>query len=172
MEDTIRCLVDTTGYVYVMDTAESYAEVAARFGLDERVCEEYRFDLETRRVLVDRGTAAGLRMVRTYFDAHLGSPEKLMTFAITGSLPKESLTNLLASDRRASYRDACVAIQKTYTDQCAPTNGPCLESGCALEGEVCLQPLLRAGTAPRKAYAAEWVKLFSDARNRVDAWKN
>jgi hypothetical protein len=170
MEGTIRCLVNE-GHVYAVDTAESYGEIAARFGLDERVCEKYRFDLETRRVLVDRGSATGLRMLRTYLDAHLGNPEKLMEFVAEGSLPKASLMNLLAIDRRASYLDACAAIEKTYTDQCAPTNGPCLESGCALEGEVCLQPLLRAGSAPRKAYAAAWATLFSDVRNRIDAWR-
>jgi len=172
MGDMIRCLVDTTGDVFAGDAADSYAEVAAQFGLDEQVCEEYRFDLETRRLLVDRGTPAGLRTVRAYFDAQLGSPEKLMTFVVDGSLPKESLTSLLAIDRRAGYRDACAAIDKTYTDECAPANGPCLESGCALEGEVCLQPLVRAGSAPRKAYAAEWIRLFADAGNRIEAWKN
>ena len=172
MGDMIRCLVDTTSDVCAVDAADSYGKVAAQFGLDEQVCEEYRFDLETRRLLVDRGTPAGLRTVRAYFDAHLGSPEKLMTFVVDGSVPKESLTSLLAIGRRAGYLDACAAIDKTYTDQCAPTNGPCLESGCALEGEVCLQPLLRAGTAPRKAYAAAWIRLFADTGNRIEAWKN
>ena len=33
--------------------------------------------------------------------------------------------------------------------------------------EVCLQPLLRAGTEYHKACAAEWVKLFANRENRA-----
>jgi hypothetical protein len=36
-----------------------------------------------------------------------------------------------------------------------------------MDGEVCLQPLLRAGTEYHKACAAEWTKLFVIRENRA-----
>ena len=63
---------------------------------------------------------------------------------------------------RRLFLDACARIEKAYTAECAATNDPCLESGCAIDqaaGEVCLQPLLRAGRDYDAACAAEWVKL-------------
>jgi hypothetical protein len=172
MEDTIHCLVDAAGRVYADDGAQSYGEIAAGFGLDEAGCQEYRFDLTTRRLVIDRGTPSGERTVRTFLESRVGSAEQLMTFARQGGLPRQTLLNLLADNQRRAYLDACAAIEKRYTDECAPANGPCLESGCALEGEICLQPLLRSGSEYRKACAAEWIRLFANPRNRIDAWRN
>ena len=42
---------------------------------------------------------------------------------------------------------------------------------CALEGEVCLQPLLRSHSDYLKACGQEWAKLFVDPRNRSDTWR-
>jgi hypothetical protein len=170
MEDIIRCLVDPAGHVYAMDGTESYTQMAAQFGLDEPLCHEFRFDLETRRLLVDRGTPEGVQTVRAYLDERLGTPEKLMQFARDGGLAKHSLTRLLARDRQASYLDACAAIERTWTEQCPPASGPCLESGCALEGQICLQPLLRAATRYRQVCGAEWASIFSNPLNRVGSW--
>ncbi len=44
MDGTIYCLVDTSGTVYVKDFAESHADVAAHFALNESGCQQYRFD--------------------------------------------------------------------------------------------------------------------------------
>ena len=63
------------------------------------------------------------------------------------------------------------AFEKKYTDDCAAEHDPCLESGCAVEGEICLQPLLKAGIEYQKACAAEWIKMFENPRNRIEAWK-
>jgi len=172
MEHMLHCLVDRGGRVYVAAIAQSYGDVAAQFGLDEATCDEYRFDLETRSIRVDKGSSKGLSAVREYLGARLGSPGKLMNFARAGGLTKESLASLLAPGSKRAYLTACAAIEKAYTDQCAPSTGACLESGCSVEGEVCLQPLLRAGADYHKACGAEWVKLFGDPANRVDAWKN
>jgi hypothetical protein len=57
MPRTMYCLTDAGGHIYTKDGAESYADVATEFGLDERVCRQYRWDLTNRRRLVDR--AAG-----------------------------------------------------------------------------------------------------------------
>jgi hypothetical protein len=172
MDRTLFCLVDRGGRIYVKEDAESYAEVAASFGLDERACQQYRFDFATRQLLVDRGDAEMEQSVRVYIDQYVGSPERLMTFAQQGALPKPALTDLLATDARPAYLAACAAIEKRYTEECAATKDPCLESGCALEDDICLEPLLKAGREYRKACAAAWSSLFATPDNRIDAWKN
>ena len=172
MEATIYCLVDGTGTVYEKAGAESFSEIAANFGLDERACTPYRFDLTNRRLFMDRGNPESHRSVRDYLDRRVGTPERLMKFAEEGRLPKHVLMNLLAQDSRAAYLVACAAIERKYTNDCAARNDPCLESGCAVEGEICLQPLLRAEIDYHRACAGEWIKVFANPRNRIDAWKN
>ena len=105
-------------------------------------------------------------------DRGVGTPEELMTLADQGLLPKSVLANLLDIEHRQAFLDACAAIEKKYTEDCTATNDPCLESGCAVEGEICLQPLLRAGIEYHKACAAEWAKLFASPENRIQAWRN
>jgi hypothetical protein len=100
-------------------------------------------------------------------DHRMDRPARLMKYAAEGRLTKHALATLLALEPRAVFLEACAAIEKKYTDNCAAANDPCLESGCAAEGEVCLEPLLRAGTDYHKACAAEWVKLFADRANRA-----
>ena len=100
-------------------------------------------------------------------DEAVDSPERLMVLAAEGRLTKHALATLLTAEPRHVFLDACGAIEKKYTDDCAAANDPCLESGCSMEGEVCLQPLLSAGTEYHKACAAEWVKLFADRGNRA-----
>jgi len=107
---------------------------------------------------------------RAEADECVGTLEELMKIAEQGRLPKSVLVNLLDIEHRHAYLDACARIEKKYTEDCTATNDPCLESGCAVEGEVCLQPLLRAGIEYHRACAAEWIKLFADPRNRIDAW--
>jgi hypothetical protein len=99
-------------------------------------------------------------------DATLDTPEGVMAAASEGRLTKHALATFLAAQPRRVFLNACAAIEKKYTDDCAAKD-PCLESGCSMEGEVCLQPLLKAGTAYHKACAAEWVKLFAHRGNRA-----
>jgi hypothetical protein len=170
MDSNIYCLVDAGGRVYVKDGAVSHSEVAASFGLDADVCETYRFDLAARRLLVDRGKPASDRAVHAYWDQRVGSPDKLMTFAADGHLTKQVLGSLLGADDALAYLDACAAIERQYTADCAAKDDPCLESGCAVEGEVCLEPLLRAGPEYQKACGAAWRIVFEDPRHRTRAW--
>ena len=107
-----------------------------------------------------------------YVDHCVGTAEELMKLAEQGRLPKRVLVNQLDDEHRQAYLDACAVIEKKYTEDCTATNDPCLESGCAVEGEICLEPLLRAGIEYHKACAAAWITLFADPRNRIDAWKN
>jgi len=105
-------------------------------------------------------------------DQCIGTTEALMKVAEEGRLPKGELVNLLDIEHRHAFLAACAAIEKKYTEQCTAANDPCLESGCALEGEICLEPVLRAGIEYHRACAAEWLKLFADPHNRIAAWKH
>ena len=175
MDGTIYCLVDARGSVYAKDGAESHADVAAHFGLNKRDCQQYRFDLTDRRLLVDRATPSGAIAAQAYVNQRVGTPKRLMQFAEGGHLSKGVLVNLLDVENRRPYLEACAAIEKKYTEECTARNDPCLESGCSIDqaaGEICLQPLLRAGVDYHKACAAEWIKLFRRPKNRIDAWKN
>ena len=87
-----------------------------------------------------------------------------MKLAAQGHLPKSALAELLDIEHRHAYLDACAFIEKKYTEECA-TNDPCLESGCPVGGEICLQPLLRAGIEYHRACAAEWIKLVGSSQS-------
>jgi hypothetical protein len=95
------------------------------------------------------------------------SPEQLVTLAEEGRLSKRELADLLAIDRRPAFLNACAEIEKGYTEECAAKNDPCLESGCSAVGEICLQPLLHAGSSYYKACAAAWLPIFRDPENRA-----
>lgn len=95
-------------------------------------------------------------------------PDGLMAFAAEGNLTKAELAELLTPQSRVAYLQVCAAIERAYTEACAATGDPCLESGCSIEaeGEICLQPVLNAGPAYQEVCAAEWIKVFRDPRNR------
>ena len=101
----------------------------------------------------------------------IDKPEQLMTQAAEGRLTKHALLSLLAPAARPAFLAACAKIELKYTEDCRALNDPCLDSGCSMEGDRCLQPLLRAGTEYDKACGAEWAKLFVDDANRATAWK-
>jgi len=98
----------------------------------------------------------------------VGTPEQLIELARNGGMSKEALVRLLALEKRQSYLDACAAIERQYTQACGASGSPCLEGGCALEGEVCLQPLLRAEAEYLQACGHVWATLFADQRNRAE----
>lgn len=176
MDDAIIfCLVDGAGHVYTKDGARSFAGVAEAYGLNETECQQYRFDLTTRQFSAHRGIPFGANAAYSYLAERVGTSERLMRFAEDGHLSKHVLVNLLDLESRRPYLDACAAIEKKYTEECAAKNDPCLESDCAIdqaEGEICLQPLVRADVEYHKACAGEWIKLFRRPQNRIDAWKN
>ena len=175
MSRTIYCLVDAGGKVHINGAAESHADLAAHLGLNERECQKYRFDLTERHILTDGAMPAGAVAAQAYLNQRVGSPERLMRFAEDGHLSKSVLVNLLDEDSRRPYLEACAAIERKYTEECAAQRDSCLESGCSIDraaGEVCLEPLLRAGRDYQKACAAEWVRLFRRPENRIDAWRN
>jgi hypothetical protein len=161
MDRTISCFVDAGGNVSVADATESAG-----------VGPTHTFDLATRRLLTESGGAASDRAARAFFDQYVGDPARLMKYAADGHLPKSSLVNLLIAEQRRAYLDACAVIERKYTDACAAKNDPCLATGCAVEGETCLEPLLSAEPDYNKACAAEWIKLFKTPGNRIASWRN
>lgn len=166
----IYCVVTPTGQVWA--STESYAQAAAAAGVDVEACGQYRFHLATRQLIADRSSPAADEAVRAYLDRHFGTPEKLIRVALDGGLPKPVLSELLAANTRHQFLEACAAIERRYTAECVAAADPCLEvPSCGLDDEICLQPLLRAGSDYEKACAAEWAALFADPRNRADAWR-
>lgn len=99
-------------------------------------------------------------------EEQLDSPQ-LVKYAQEGRLTKHALATMLTPESRRRFLDACAAIERQYTEDCTATHDPCLESGCSAEGEICLQPLLRAGSEYHKACAAEWAKFFARRENRL-----
>jgi hypothetical protein len=102
---------------------------------------------------------------------YLGAPERLMSVAGDGHLSKFALASVLESDSRQQFLDACAVLEQQFTADC-PTHGEtCLADGCAMDGEVCLQALLKTGSAFQLACAAEWIQLFKVEGNRIASWK-
>ena len=95
-------------------------------------------------------------------------PEQVMADAAEGRFTKAELADFLAIDQRPPFLAACAHIEKGYTEDCPIKNhGPCLEAGCSAEGEICLQPLLHAGSHYQKSCAAAWLPIFREPANRA-----
>jgi len=103
--------------------------------------------------------------------ATIATPEQVMTEATAGRFSKHALIGLLAPAARPAFAAACAKIEIGYTEKCRSSNDPCLESGCSMNGDRCLQPLLVAGTEYDQACGAEWARLFADPENRDATWQ-
>jgi hypothetical protein len=97
----------------------------------------------------------------------VASPSQVIERARAGEWSKLELAELLNGNARKTFLNFCAAIEKRYTEACTATHDPCLESGCALEGEVCLQPLERAGVEYEQACGNAFVELYLDPKNRA-----
>jgi hypothetical protein len=84
MDSAIYCLIGPEGKVFVKAGADSYADVAATYGLVEAECDKYRVDVPTRRLMADRADPSSAAGARQFVVLHLGSPERLMEFASEG----------------------------------------------------------------------------------------
>ena len=100
------------------------------------------------------------------------SPDQVIAMATEGRFTKDELAGFLAVDQRRPFLDACARIEKQFTEECTAKGDHCLESGCSVEGEICLQPLLHAGSAYYKACAAVWLPIFHTPGNRADLWRH
>jgi hypothetical protein len=92
------------------------------------------------------------------------SAAELMHLAQEGTLEKEELAELLPSELRCAFRTACGEVEKDLTRACAAHGTFCLPSGCALEGEACLDALLNAAPAYNKACGEIWLPLFRSSK--------
>ncbi len=103
----------------------------------------------------------------------VGTPEHIIEMARQGRLSKQALARFLAPDAQKGYLQTCAAIEKRLTEACGASGDPCLESGCAFEGqdEMCLQPLINAGLSYYQACGEAFAKVFADPRNRSSAWE-
>jgi hypothetical protein len=113
----------------------------------------------------------GLIDVELNTDSGGVTPTELMTLAGDGLYSKAALARLLTPEASDEFLAACGAIEVKLTEECTATDDPCLEDGCAMEGEVCLQAILKTGTRYSKAYATEWIAVFSNPANRIESWR-
>jgi hypothetical protein len=95
------------------------------------------------------------------------SPAQLMHFAEQGILAKADMAQLLPAEPRAEFLDACAGVEKDFTRACAADGDFCLASGCALEGESCLNALLKAGPEYNKACGRLWLPLYRSSKHAV-----
>lgn len=96
--------------------------------------------------------------------------DNLVRVAHEGRLSKATLAESLTEEAGSLFLSKCAAIEHRFTEACTAKQDPCLESGCAMEGDVCLNALLRSTTEYQKACAAEWDAFFSDSANRSEPW--
>ena len=98
--------------------------------------------------------------------------EILVKLAVEGRLSKATLSESLVGEAQDLFLGKCAAIEKQFTEQCTSRNDPCLESGCAMDGEVCLSALQNFETEYQKACGAEWRALFANPANRIPVWRS
>ena len=87
------------------------------------------------------------------------STPELMDLTAETLLDKEILAHLLPSEPRAVFLAGCAQVERDLTRACAERGG-CLESGCALEGESCLNALLNAAPEYNQECGRLWLPLF------------
>lgn len=92
------------------------------------------------------------------------SAADLMGLAADGMLDKDVLAQLLPPEPRDAFLAGCAQIERDFTHACAAHGEFCLASGCALEGEACLNALLNAAPAYNKACGHIWLPLFRSSR--------
>ncbi len=95
------------------------------------------------------------------------SPNETIELAKAGQVLKFDLAQLLNPAARKTFLNFCASIERRYTEACTAKGDPCLESGCALEGEVCLQPLENAQLEYARACGSAFVELYLDPANRA-----
>ena len=93
------------------------------------------------------------------------SAAQLIEFAERGMLPKREMACLLPEDLQATFLAQCGAVERAITDECTAHGEHCLASGCALEGEVCLNALLNAKPSYNTACAQIWIPLFRSSKH-------
>jgi hypothetical protein len=103
----------------------------------------------------------------TDVQAAVASANYVIEAARAGRMHKLELAEFLNPAARTTFLNYCAAIERRYTEACTAKHDPCLEGGCALEGEICLQPLERASEEYDRACGNAFVELYLDPLNRV-----
>jgi|SRR5688572_20111244 hypothetical protein len=93
------------------------------------------------------------------------SASQLIDFAERGMLPKREMADLLPDESRTDFLAACARLEKVITEACTAHGDFCLESGCALEGQVCLNALLNANPSYNAACGQLWIPLYQSSKH-------
>ncbi len=179
MGATIPCFITKNGQVFsdLKSVKDDY-------------CLEYIFNLENRNFYYNalRCTSGQNDVVPSwaqhlwmydivandFFDNIVGTPEKLMDFALKGNLDKASLVSLLEPRIRKIFLDICAVLEKEATDRCKNSGDPCLEDGCAFEGtdDVCLNAVLMSEGKCLKLCIEAWICIFTSPEDRIKVWRS
>lgn len=113
------------------------------------------------------------RVAQDYFDQLVGTPEKLMDFAIKSNLDKATLASLLEPRIRKHFLNTCAVLEKEATDNCGAGGNTCLEDGCAFEGtdETCLNAVLLSEGKCLRECVNVWANKFRYPENRIEIWR-
>lgn len=145
---------------------------------------EMLFDLSTKQIRTIKNiafhgdpfpfvlTIRHFALADQYFKKVIGTPAQLMDIALKGHFSKLELAELLLPEKKNIYLDVCARFEKALTEACTAKNDPCLEDGCALEEETCLNAVLESKEIYTTAYVSAWIYLFINPNNRIPAWKN
>lgn len=168
------CLVDAKGRVYPKINA--YPNLNTLMGVGEFTCSEFVFDILSRQIRTERisdFTKFDIQQeaAKAFFDRCFGSVGKLIIFAEQGRLSEAVLASLLITAKREEFLKSCTDVAKKFTERCPTISGPCLEDGCALSGEVCLNALLASSDEYFRECASAWKSLFVLPENRIANWR-
>ena len=89
---------------------------------------------------------------------------ELIDFTAEEMLDKDTLAQLLPSEPRAIFLRGCADIERDLTRACAARGDFCLASGCALEGESCLDALMNAAPEYNRACGRIWLPLYQSSQ--------
>lgn len=178
----LKCLVDNKHILYY-GHGSTYSEIATKVGVSIEDCQQYRFDLMTREIFNDSpestnpffAKTARDKVAKDFFDASVGTPEKLMEFVKTNRLNKMTLAALLDGNLvRPFYLDVCATVERLITKHCASkTDQHCLEgSGCPFaEDGICTEACNREEPLYNRSCVNIWLELFQCSRHRINVWR-
>lgn len=178
----LKCLVDNKHLLHY-GHGGTYSETATKAGVNLWDCQTYRFNLVTREIFNDSPGSVNPFFAKTtrdkvakdFFDASVGTPEKLMEFLKTNPLPKLVLAELLDYQARSFYLNACGGLERLITEYCASkVSEHCIPgAGCPfVEDGSCTEACNRDGPFYAKGCVNLWLELFKYPKNRIPVWRS
>lgn len=99
------------------------------------------------------------------------TPDDLIKMLAFSHSSKTALAATLKIEMRMPFLRECAKIERSYTERCASMGKPCLQDGCPMDDETCLEALLNAEPDYSQRVYRAWLNIFKDPNNRTDEWK-